>query len=234
MHAYFIKYVRGLWGGNVMIYECTGIYQGNPYMKSTYIFISWCVWTWQRTLGGNDKQAFREHFFQNSPAHTCLFCKRNKERKKESKCDRSIQGAYQSLAPLFFWGERNVATHCNSLQRTAMHCNALQCTATQCNALQCNATHIYALQNDTMHCNALHRTATNRSALQNAATPTSCDTLQHTVLLKKDVQKKSAQGCRNRTLAGHDPIDCWQFSIGWYSFNLYFRLTFCSIWPILE
>jgi len=40
MHAYFINYVRGLWGGKVMIYMYTGIYQGNPYMKSTYIFIS--------------------------------------------------------------------------------------------------------------------------------------------------------------------------------------------------
>jgi len=40
MHAYFINYVRGLWGGKVMIYMYTGIYQGNPYMKSAYIFIS--------------------------------------------------------------------------------------------------------------------------------------------------------------------------------------------------
>jgi len=40
MHAYFIKYVRGLLGGNDTIYMCTGIYQGNLYMKSTHIFIS--------------------------------------------------------------------------------------------------------------------------------------------------------------------------------------------------
>jgi len=27
----------------------------------------------------------------------------------------------------------NIATHCNTLQRTATHCNALQRTATHCN-----------------------------------------------------------------------------------------------------
>jgi len=38
-------------------------------------------------------------------------------------------------------GERDTATHCNTLQHTATHCNTLQHTATPCNTLQHTTTY---------------------------------------------------------------------------------------------